>query len=433
MKPNPRQVISYTLYDANRDTHDFEVDYMAGFLLNLRARNEHFPEWYIRLHADRSLRADEAAPAAAAASSASSEPPAPTEAVEDVLQRIGTLHDRRTTTWERSDEAKNTQLGASIRELFQIVTSRPGEFGVDVIWCEYTAPASAILWRFHPIYDESVEHLLIRDIDSLLTPLDAQIAATWMQSKHLALCYVEYLMGQLSAGGGAAFKTAAIWKGYPHVFKLNQEKVLAAVQPSARRYRPLPDTFDPEEPIPTICCAALPTDTRVCSQDVWTRDEHEALFVCVWKARKRWFQWHVETCTGLSDGTLDDHDPRHRLDLSYVELPRVDGATGEAKEDEASHCPHRAVDEWILSTWCLEFYETQQVMVVWCRMNNDGAYYRLLLPIRAYLAHGETALHRVLPGRFHTAHASELLLGHVSCPAAEKAGQKNEPMMHWVR
>jgi hypothetical protein len=424
MKPNPRQVISYTLYDAKRDTHDFEEDYIAGFLLNILARNLHFPKWFIRLHADRSLRTTDDDTATPAKRQTAEEAEA-VEAVDSVLKHIAELNARRTTTSARAAEDKNEQLSATIRELFRIVTSRPAEFGVDVIWCEYKAPASSILWRFHPIYDTSVECILIRDIDSLLTSLDAEIVAAWLRSKHVTLCFVEYRMGQLAAGGGAAFKTSVIWKQYPHVFKMNQEKVLAAIQPSNLRYLPLPADFDEGAPILTICCVRLPTEVRVCDQEVWARDSDEAGYVKSWKQKRTWFKYQVEQTTGLYDEELKSIKPADRLEFRHIDAAPVGSTTasaGEAKEeeeeeeeDDASHCPHRAVDEQILSTWCLEFYEQKRVMVVWCRMNIDGAYFRLLLPVNVKWMQ-----------------AKELLLGHISSPAAEKAG-RDRNAIEWVR
>lgn len=76
---------------------------------------------------------------------------------------------------------------------------------VSIIWKTYIDFATSVQWRYERLHKdhEKDDIILFRDVDSVLTALDAKIVNEWLQeSNYPILTYKEYKMKYLCAGGG---------------------------------------------------------------------------------------------------------------------------------------------------------------------------------------------------------------------------------------
>ena len=87
----------------------------------------------------------------------------------------------------------------------QLITKLADPSTVQLIFCPCNSFVEAVQWRQRKLKhrDPCDGLILIRDIDSLLTQLDADLVQHWQQNSSAPLLvYHEYLMSFISAGGG---------------------------------------------------------------------------------------------------------------------------------------------------------------------------------------------------------------------------------------
>jgi hypothetical protein len=146
-----RKVISLCLY-YRQDANDRFIEYILGLKYNHKARNLWFSDWEIWLYIDTSVKKEQI-----------------------LMDYIRSFNDPIITIKEIDNEN------------------------------------NPMIERYRPIFDPTVDIVICRDIDSILSKTDAEYVSKFLEddSKDV-MCYHEYKMGYISMGGGVAVKTRNI-------------------------------------------------------------------------------------------------------------------------------------------------------------------------------------------------------------------------------
>jgi hypothetical protein len=146
-----RKVISFCLYYVQDDSSIF-LEYLLGLKYNHKARNLWFPDWEIWLYIDITIKSKQI-----------------------LMDYIRSFNDPIITIKEIDNEN------------------------------------NPMIERYRPIVDPTVDVVICRDIDSILSKTDAEYVSKFLEddSKDV-MCYREYKMEYISMGGGVAVKTRNI-------------------------------------------------------------------------------------------------------------------------------------------------------------------------------------------------------------------------------
>lgn len=149
------KVISYSLFGYNKerqaDCFDFN-SYLRGFMINLRMNRLIFPEWETRIHTDQSTY-----------------------------------------------------------DAFKLLLNN---LPIKVVICEPAPLCLGMLWRMKPLFDETVELVLCRDLDSPATYKEAQCVKYWMNRDKAAHAITDSVSHNLPMLGGMIGFKRANFKDY---------------------------------------------------------------------------------------------------------------------------------------------------------------------------------------------------------------------------